>query len=586
VEKFGKDIGHALARCGFGDQLLAIYERRTREDTRPFLAHWRAAVNQELCTNSRGFLRHKYHSLSIPSNFPDMQVLDNYANPVCSGRVGRQGGGPMRGNGEINLAKIAGLCEQKFTEWGHHTTIIKRFRTLLWEAAVMRVLRRAALEADEKEKEKRLKAGMENWSMAGPLSSSRADAVGTPASLVRRYLNMTDEDRRRAAFANNGQGDPRTGTHENETNPLIVKIVGVRQHVSTDKLVEYSLVICPTQLVAITRSGIKGIHPEPSNGTTNLEDELADDTAGGPRKGKKKATPEPDTIMPMWLPASIIRHVHPGLVEDFEAAEEAKKKKKKKKKKGSVKGKGKATDDYSSEVDCSSAPAKVCPSPTPSSTKKAQNKANPSSATQGLGRSGSSATVVDPWFIADQHYPAGPSLFLNSDALSAFFLFSQNPDDPAALDSGDNIQSEDEDLLAEDRPRDRFDILFDQVMGLSRSSRSGKSTTTRKKRLIQQSTHEVEEDSRSRSSTHTVKRKKTSHTSIPDLSVSAKRNRNSIDTDPDVIELSDFDDYRQPVKTKPAASQARRANRYYPEPSSSQSSRSFLDNADAIIDLT
>ena len=41
----------------------------------------------------------------------------------------------MRGNGEMNLAKIAGLCEQKFGEWGHRTAIVKRFRDLLWEAS-------------------------------------------------------------------------------------------------------------------------------------------------------------------------------------------------------------------------------------------------------------------------------------------------------------------------------------------------------------------------------------------------------------------------------------------------------------------
>lgn len=28
-------------------------------------------------------------------------------------------GGPMRGIGEMNIAKIAGFCEQKFGEWGH-----------------------------------------------------------------------------------------------------------------------------------------------------------------------------------------------------------------------------------------------------------------------------------------------------------------------------------------------------------------------------------------------------------------------------------------------------------------------------------
>lgn len=80
-----------MARCGFGEQLLALFQRRLQDDIRPFLAHWRAGVNQELHTNSRGFLRHKYPSLSLPLKFPNMEVLENYANPVCSALAGKGG---------------------------------------------------------------------------------------------------------------------------------------------------------------------------------------------------------------------------------------------------------------------------------------------------------------------------------------------------------------------------------------------------------------------------------------------------------------------------------------------------------------
>ena len=68
----------------------------------------------------------------------------------------------MRGIGEMNIAKIAGFCEQKFGEWGHRSAIIHRFWTLIWKAAVMKILRRAALVADEKERNKRLANGEQN----------------------------------------------------------------------------------------------------------------------------------------------------------------------------------------------------------------------------------------------------------------------------------------------------------------------------------------------------------------------------------------------------------------------------------------
>ena len=159
VERFGKGISHALARAGFGDELLEAFKRRTQQDINLFLPRWRASINTELHTNSRGYLRQRYPSLNLPTGFPDLKLLDNYANPVTSARAGRKGGGSMRDNGELNLARIAGLCEAKF-EWGHQTAIIKRFRDLLWEAAVFRVLRRAALEADEKEKTRRIQSGV------------------------------------------------------------------------------------------------------------------------------------------------------------------------------------------------------------------------------------------------------------------------------------------------------------------------------------------------------------------------------------------------------------------------------------------
>jgi Holliday junction resolvase Gen1 C-terminal domain len=516
----------------------------------------------------------------------------------------------MRGNGEINLPRIAGLCEEKFTEWGHRTAILGRFRTVLWEATVMRILRRAALEADEKEKEKRLNAGREDWSIIGPLRPSRAEAVGTPASLVKKCLNMSDEDRRRAAFANSG---PNVPGHENDPNPLIVKIVSSRQHVSTDKLLEYRVEICPIQLVAITRSGIKGTHPEPANGAALLDDEFAELMDESQRKAKKKPPPDPNTVMRIWLPASIMRHVHPELVDDFEAAEQAKQNKKTT---GKGKGKEKTREvDDSSDIELSSSPVETHPKARRPSTKKGQKNASASHMAQDLYQTGSSVIVLDPWFTADQH-SSNPSCSLSGDALSAYFLCSQNPDPSSAPDSGDNIPSDDEDLPAdEEKPRDRFDILFDQVMGISESSRPRK-TNVQRKRPMGTSVDDVEgnrhEESSTPRPTRPIKKKKTIHASVSDQASSTKQNRprphfrEAVGTDLDFLELSDSEDLLSPFSTvsrkssakvsanphsrsakSVTSSQVRSTSRhYYPEPSSSQDSRLVLDDADVIIDLT
>ncbi|KAG1812625.1 uncharacterized protein BJ212DRAFT_460532 [Suillus subaureus] len=219
VRDVGRGIALGLVRCGFGDELLELFHRRSIEDIWPALARWRSSVNLELHTNSRKQLRHSYSTLSLPLDFPNMQILENYIGPVCSARVGSMGGGKMRDNGELNLARAAAFCEEKFGEWGYPTAIIKRFRSLMWEAAIMRVLRRAALEADKKERTKRLEHG-ESSVIKGPPTPSPAEAVGTPAYLVNKYLPTTDVNRRRAAFSL----QPSFEGHNSRNGSLITKI--------------------------------------------------------------------------------------------------------------------------------------------------------------------------------------------------------------------------------------------------------------------------------------------------------------------------------------------------------------------------
>ena len=74
VPNVGKVIAHAIARCDFGDELLNASQNLEGQDLAEFLVHWRGRVNQELKTNSCGFLKHRT-SLSVPEDFPDTEVL-------------------------------------------------------------------------------------------------------------------------------------------------------------------------------------------------------------------------------------------------------------------------------------------------------------------------------------------------------------------------------------------------------------------------------------------------------------------------------------------------------------------------------
>lgn len=307
VRNFSPSVAHGLARCGFGDRLLSAYFDAPAR-FQAYLKTWKAEVNQEIRTNARGFLPGR-RDVSLPAAFPDIDIFEMYANPLCSGRSAQHSGLAMRDRGNMNLARIAALCEARFDEWGHKSAILKRFRNLLWQGAVMHVLRRAAIEADEKEKSKRLLQRTGTLTIVGPLQPSNAEAVGTPASLIKRYLDPAREDRAAVAFVN--RATPAVFPMEvADTDPLIVSITKTRTSVHTDHILEYRVIVNPTQFVRLAAAGIKGKHPEPGA-------QGASDEPGGSQAVKKKPPAEPEEEMLLWIPASIMRQVHPQLIEAY-----------------------------------------------------------------------------------------------------------------------------------------------------------------------------------------------------------------------------------------------------------------------------
>ncbi|EED79402.1 predicted protein, partial [Postia placenta Mad-698-R] len=333
LNHFGPQIAHGLARLGFGDRLLEAYERQSGRNMTHFLSQWRAEINVELHTNAHKLLRCPYPSLSIPEDFPDMDVLRNYINPVCSASVGHQGGGALRDNGDLSIPRLAAFCEDHFGEWGHRSGILKRFRNVIWEASVIRVLRRAALEADELEKTKRIRAERTDTAIRGVLQLPTTEGVGTPASLVKKYLSPAEVDHRAAIFVQRNNNPAPLAGAEPDMYPMIRKILSARHHVSTDNLLEYRVEVDPRQLVALAESGIKGKHREPA-GLANVsdddsnedDDEDATSSQGTNRRKRKKikAPVDPQSMMRLWIPACMMRQVHPELVEDYEEAERAK----------------------------------------------------------------------------------------------------------------------------------------------------------------------------------------------------------------------------------------------------------------------
>lgn len=423
VDKVGKKIAHGLARCGFGEQLLEAYENlgNYKEEFNQFLQQWRAQVNVELRENRQGHLPHRT-SLTLPDNFPDLDVLEYYAKPINSGTGHDQGLGSIaiRDQKNLDLPKIAHLCERYF-EWGYKARIIERFRNLLWPCAVMHVLRRAALEADQRDQ--------------NGAGSSQSD-IGTHSSLVKKYLgNANRVDQYGDVFINRGSNQVAQSSQSiPDVDPLISKIVGKRNHVSTGEILEYRIEVSPSQLVQITTAGIKGTRAEPP-----------------PETGKK--TSDPIGLLRLWIPASILSVVHPSMVKHYLDKDNEKRGK------NGGKGKARALDQV---PDTLSSDADDFPA-----TSQSQSNLGWDYPSANGGK-----TKLDPWFTSSSQ---SPSISPERRQCSGFFFTLPNPDEEVPtsdqednqrgqLMTVDKISLDDESESEVDRPLTNFDRIVNKIM--------------------------------------------------------------------------------------------------------------------------
>lgn len=284
----GPKVAHGLAKCGFGDTLLSAAHTLSREDLQQFLITWKMGLAEELRTNSRDILGRRYSSLSkaIPKEFPDIDILMSYTNPVTSETEGKVHKIKTTWERPLDLGRIAHVCELYF-EWGVRSAIIKRFRTVIWPAAVFRFLREAIL---EKDRQKACRPSLPSTTRAPqnePPSSS--PTTSTTASLSHFHIG----------------GSP-------ICQDLILKIHSTRNHNSTDGLLEYRLEVSPGRLVTLSSAGIKDIRPpliadiSSSNDTTNESDKCVN-----------KPPPDPCSTLRVWIPACIVRAAMPTLVDSF-----------------------------------------------------------------------------------------------------------------------------------------------------------------------------------------------------------------------------------------------------------------------------
>jgi len=285
----GPKVAHGLAKCGFGDSLLSAALTLSREELQEYLIGWKRDLAEELRTNSRGILGRRCNSLSkaIPEEFPDIDILMSYANPVTSESEGKAHRIKATWDRPLDLGRIAYVCELYF-EWGVRHAIIQRFRTVIWAAAVFRFLRELALEKDPQKPNRLPLPATTHQSENEPPSSSPATSTAASLTHLRIDGSLICQD-------------------------LILKIHSTRNHDSTDGLLEYRLEVSPERLVALASAGIKDIRPP-----LIADISSSDDATNESGNRVKKPPPDPSSNLRVWIPTCIVKAAMPSLIDSFE----------------------------------------------------------------------------------------------------------------------------------------------------------------------------------------------------------------------------------------------------------------------------
>ncbi|ROV95141.1 hypothetical protein VSDG_05821 [Cytospora chrysosperma] len=144
----GVKVACEAARAGFGRRLCRI--KRSDPET---LARWRDDLVEELRTNKSKFFRTKHQALTIPDEFPSLEVLRYYTHPVVSqsatvDRLKRE----LPTRREIDIAGLRAFTVETF-DWVYKIGAVKFIRVLAPSLLVQALLNLSheELESDDPE---------------------------------------------------------------------------------------------------------------------------------------------------------------------------------------------------------------------------------------------------------------------------------------------------------------------------------------------------------------------------------------------------------------------------------------------------
>ncbi|KAI0845247.1 hypothetical protein F5Y00DRAFT_246752 [Daldinia vernicosa] len=259
----GIKVACEAARAGFGKALCRLKKSDTSE-----ISSWKEWLAYELQHNESGFFKTRHKALSIPEDFPNIDVLRYYTHPVVS-----------------------------------PASTLERLRQLQWDQPVdIQGLREFVRETFD-------------WSYR--IGAIKFIRVLAPCLLVRKLITRST------------RGDRDTDSIEileKQESELVKSITSRRTHFSTDSTPELRISFVPTKIVGydFQEEPDEAIDYGRDGLALNSDEEFeptAEDGAAG-KTSKKPFNPvEPDLF---WLPETIAKLGIPLTVEDWEEAQRAK----------------------------------------------------------------------------------------------------------------------------------------------------------------------------------------------------------------------------------------------------------------------
>lgn len=265
----GIKVACQAARAGFGKSLCNL--RISDEDG---LAAWRKELTHELQTNESKFFGSKHKSLSIPDTFPSKEILGYYTHPVVSSdskieKLKKE----IKWDGIVDVPRLREYVKDAF-DWKDRGGARKFIRNL------------------------------------------------APALLVHQLRLRVDR-------RDSGYGDLiLTQMQEME---YVRSICGQREHFNADGMPELRVVFHPMDIVGLdleaehddsTDYGRDGLAPV--NEHDQIEAYVSDEDASAVPGKRAASTYDPTQLDKTWIPEILLKLSLPLKVEDYKAAELAK----------------------------------------------------------------------------------------------------------------------------------------------------------------------------------------------------------------------------------------------------------------------